>query len=295
MQRYFAVGKRQRKAASPPIDLSLSSLTAAPDSPIALRSLNELHDNIKQRIYRTLIPMSLLARFDINPISWKGPDRSSYVKLAAQQGSSKVILTAWSPYDSEDPFFTLELADSTFNHLNINWINLSDPAAERFNIDVDSDGKKIIFGTSNRNFEAEERAMAAGLAPGQTRMGLRAAPEVFQQIETGLLALGQQAITLESLTYVSAWIFERRGFAHITGHQLMRIIHEEFQPGGQLHAALDGSTPFRRPEQWRTVRGRAWAIYDGILDVIDRQWDDLRMIKQLGHHARVNSFPDAIY
>jgi hypothetical protein len=75
----------------------------------------------------------------------------------------------------------------------------------------------------------------------------------------------------------------------------MKTIDEEFQPGGRLHAALDGSTPFRQPDQWQTVRGRAWAIHDGILEAIGRRWDGLRMLRQLGRHAGVNTFPDAVY
>ena len=90
-------------------------------------------------------------------------------------------------------------------------------------------------------------------------------------------------------------MFERRGFAYVRGHKLMNDIQLEFQPGGRLHAALDGSTPFRQPEQWRTVRGRAWAIHDGILEEIGLQWDHLRMIKQLGKHAGVETFPAATY
>jgi hypothetical protein len=118
---------------------------------------------------------------------------------------------------------------------------------------------------------------------------------VFHQVETFLIALGHRSFALEPMTYVSAWVFERRGFAYMTGHQLMKTIHEEFQPGGRLHAALDGSTPFRQPDQWETVRGRAWAIHDGILEVIDKRWDGLRMMKRLGRHSGVNTFPDAIY
>ena len=58
---------------------------------------------------------------------------------------------------------------------------------------------------------------------------------------------------------------------------------------------MGGCTPFRRPDQWQTVRGRAWAIHDGILEVIGKRWDGLRMLKQLGRHAGVNTFPDAVY
>ena len=77
--------------------------------------------------------------------------------------------------------------------------------------------------------------------------------------------IAHHAFFLEPLTYVSAWIFEERGFAYSKGHQLMDTIHKEFQPGNELHKALDGSTPFRQPDQWKTVRGRAGAITVRIL------------------------------
>ena len=137
--------------------------------------------------------------------------------------------------------------------------------------------------------------MKAGLAPGQIREGLRCSGIVFTHIETFLTMMAHHAFLLEPLTYVSAWLFERRGFAYSRGHQLMDTIHKEFQPGGELFKALDGSTPFRQNDQWMTVRGRAWAIHDGILQVIDRKWDDLRMIKQVGRHAGVDTFPGAEY
>ena len=51
--------------------------------------------------------------------------------------------------------------------------------------------------------------------------------------------------------FASAWVFERRGFAYVRGHKLMDDVHKEFQPSGRLHQALDGSTPFRQPGQWK--------------------------------------------
>ena len=92
-----------------------------------------------------------------------------------------------------------------------------------------------------------------------------------------------------------AWVFERRGFAYVRGHKLMDDIHREFQPEGRLYQALDGSTPFRQPDQWCAVRGRAWAIHDGILEVLGARWDDLRMVKQVGRQAGVNTFSGAVY
>ena len=137
--------------------------------------------------------------------------------------------------------------------------------------------------------------MQAGLAPAQPRASLRASRQVFDQLEIFLAALGHRAFFLEPLTYASAWLFERHGFAYLRGHKLMDDIQREFRPGGRLHQALDAKTPFRQPEAWRTVQGRAWAIHDGILEIIGARWDGIRMVKQVGRHAGVETFPESIY
>src|SRR5687767_904046 len=94
--------------------------------------------------------------------------------------------------------------------------------------------------------------------------------------------LGHRAYFLEPLTYASAWVFERRGFAYVRGHKLMDDIQREFQAGGTLDQRLDDGSAFRRRDQAHTVRGRAWAIHDWILGALDRRWDRIRMVKQIG-------------
>lgn len=137
--------------------------------------------------------------------------------------------------------------------------------------------------------------MQAGLAPGQVRAGLGGSRLVFEQIDSFLSMLGHRAYFLEPLTYASAWVFERRGFAYVRGHKLMDDIQREFQAGGMLYKSLDDGSAFRKRDQAHTVRGRAWAIHDGILEALDQRWDKVRMIRQIGRHAGVETFPQAVY
>ena len=276
-------------------EISISQLIGDASLPVTIRVLNSLPENPKLRLYRALIPVQILAEFDINPRTWKNPDKMQQVKLEAEQGSDKVKIHAWYGDDPHNEFFYLELADNQYNGIDLNFLIASDPTCEKYGTDYDAEGNETLFGTVRRNLPEEEKAMRAGLAPGQIRAGLRSSQIVFNHIETFLTMMSHHAFFLEPLTYVSAWIFEKRGFAYSKGHQLMDTIHKEFQPGGELHQALDGSTPFRQPDQWKTVRGRAWAIHDGILQVIDKKWDNLKMIKQVGRHAGANTFPDAEY
>lgn len=293
--------KRLRLKAEPnkigpdPGNISISQLIGDANLPVTLKALNSLPENPKLRLYRTLIPIQVLAEFDINPRTWKSPDKLRQVRLEAKQGSDKVKITAWYGEDPANEFFYLELADNPYNGIDLNFLIANNPTSERFQTDKNDEGRETLFGTVHRNLTAEEAAMQAGLAPGQIREGLRSSQIIFNHIETFLTMMSHHAFFLEPLSYVSAWIFEKRGLAYSKGHQLMDTIHKEFQPGGELHKALDGSTPFRQPEQWNTVRGRAWAVHDGILDAIDRKWNDLKMVKQVGRHAGANTFPDAKY
>jgi hypothetical protein len=283
------------KVGPDPGGISVSQLIGDANLPVTLKALNSLPENPKLRLYRTLIPIQVLADFDINPRTWKNPDKLTQVKLEADKDSNKVKITAWYGEDPSNEFFYLELGDNAYNGVDLNFLVVSNPLSPRFRTDFDDEGKETLFGTVRRNLAEEEKAMRAGLAPGQIREGLRCSQIVFTHIETFLTMMAHHAFFLEPLTYVSAWIFEKRGFAYSKGHQLMDTIHKEFQPGGELHKALDGSTPFRGADQWQTVRGRAWAIHDGILDAINRKWDDLKMIKQVGRQAGADTFPDAEY
>jgi hypothetical protein len=276
-------------------EISVSQLIGDASLPVTIKALNSLPENPKMRLYRTLIPIQVLAEFDINPRTWKGPDKLVQLRLDAEQGSDRVKIHAWYGDDPQNEFFYLELADNQYNGIDLNFLIANNPTSEKYKTDYDDEGIETLFGTVRRNLAEEEKAMQAGLAPGQIREGLRCSSIVFTHIETFLTMMAHHAFFLEPLTYVSAWIFEKRGFAYSKGHQLMDTIHKEFQPDGELYKALDGSTPFRQQDQWQTVRGRAWAIHDGLLQAIDGKWDDLKMIKQVGRHAGVETFPDAEY
>ncbi|HEX8991172.1 MAG TPA: hypothetical protein VF784_05790 [Anaerolineales bacterium] len=295
MLQYFRL-KRQPDRVVPDLGaISVSLLEGDPTLPFTIRQLNNLPENVKRRVYRGLVPPPLLTRFGIDPIQWTGLNKEPAVFLEAAAGTDKVLLTARSSSDPADEFLAIELSDNALNGIELNLIVLNDPAAPRFAIDRTEDGQPTMFGTLSRNLKAEEAARAAGLAPGQVRLGLRGSRTMFEQLDTFLSALGHRAYFLEPLTYASAWIFERRGLAYVRGHKLMNDIHREFQPGGVLQRHLDDSSPFRQREQASTVRGRAWAIHDGILEALDTRWDKLRMVMQIGRHSGVETFPDAAY
>ena len=109
-----------------------------------------------------------------------------------------------------------------------------------------------------------------------------------------------KSIRLEALFYHNAITHERLGFSYFSGYRQMKRIHELFQPGGVLFYKLDNSTPFRKPELAHTVRGRSWAIHDGILaetgdDLLDEGWVSPVMYRMVGKPRSMTTFPDPIY
>lgn len=295
MFRSLRVKRQPEKIVPDGGNLTAERLAQDADLPITLRQVNDLSENMKRRIYRSLLPPGLLARFGIDPITWKGAEQETMVSLKAEPGSGILHIAARRDFESSEEFLTIELSDNSFNGVDLNLILLNDPDTPRFRIDIDEEGRQTLFGTVHRNLPEEVKAMQAGLAPAQQRSSLGASRDILAQLEIFLSAMGHRAFFLEPLTYASAWVFERRGFAYVRGHKLMDDIHKEFQPGGRLHRGLNGSTPFRQPEQWTTVRGRAWAIHDGLLECMDARWNGLRMVKQIGRHAGVETFPMGQY
>ncbi|MFH1488310.1 MAG: hypothetical protein ABII06_05360, partial [Pseudomonadota bacterium] len=74
----------------------------------------------------------------------------------------------------------------------------------------------------------------------------------------------------------------------------------EFQPGGKLFNKLDNRTPFRKPAFAQTVRGRSWAIHDGLLseiedDLLGEGWVSPVMYRMVGKPRGMITFPSPIY
>ncbi|MGD2205203.1 MAG: hypothetical protein PVH17_00370 [Anaerolineae bacterium] len=258
----------------------------------SLHQINELPAAIKQQIYCHLVPDDLLEQFDINADTLCDPQGNRLVTFTYAAGSRIVEIDVRPKPGFPDPLLYLELTDTRLNQIEILLFVVNDPSSERFETDRDWQGARTKFGTYKRNIPEEIRAMKAGLAPGQVRRGLRLSRTLIPLFEDFVRYLSHDYYLMEPLAYHNAILFERLGCNYVQGLRKMKWIHEHFQPGGLVHKQLDGSTPFRQPDAWRTVRGRSWAIHDGILG---EPWHGVRMYKRVHHHAGVDTFPDGPY
>ncbi len=264
-----------------------------------IRRINSLSPSQKEGFYRILLPPSLYWRFQIDPISFSW-------------GSTKVV-RIWAPrWDQtalvevrlegmEEPLYSIQISDTVdYTQLEWDFLLVNDPQSPRFLTQVDSQGRDTLFGWAGRNIQEEIKAMEAGLFPGQARRGLGLTGEVIECLEFFCKTLTIKSIRLEALFYHNAITYERHGFSYFSGYHLMKRIHEEFLPGGKLYRLMDGSTPFRRREMAHTVRGRSWAIHDGILldaddELLAEGWSSPVMYRMVGKPRPMITFPDPVY
>lgn len=255
----------------------------------SLHQINSLPWEQVLMIYSQLIPFEMLQQFGID---WTLTDSEGRPLYECRPGYASVELSLRHVWDAEDPILYLQLADTPNNQIEVVMFVVNDPYSERFDIDRLPDGTPTYFGTKGRNIEEEIRAMQAGLAPGQVRRGLGVTRRLVPTLERFVAGLHHDIFFVRPLAYHNAILFERLGFAYLSGLGRMEWINREFAPGGLLHKRLDGSTPFRRVEMADSVRGRSWAIHDGILG---EPYDGVRMYKRVGVHAGVVTYPNAVW
>jgi hypothetical protein len=258
----------------------------------SLHQINELPEPVKEGIYRHLVPSRILEAYNIDPETLCDSQGNRLVTFTCPTGSHIVEVDVRPKVGFLDPLLYLELADTRLNQIEVMLFLVNDPESERFDTDRDWQGERTKFGTFRRNIPEEIRAMEAGLAPGQVRRGLRLSRTLVPLFEDFVERMGQDYYLMDPLAYHNAILFERLGFNYVQGLRKMQWIHVAFQPGGLLYEALDGSTPFRHADAWRTVRGRSWAIHDGILG---EPWHGIKMYKRVSKHAGVDTFPGGAY
>lgn len=252
--------------------------------PSTIGGINKLPDNEKREIYARYIPRELIQKYNL-------PDlvhNSDLMKFRYAEGSSDVEMMLYHKVDFPDPILYGHLVDTLNGQIHILLYILNDPDSPRFDVDKMPDGSPTRFGILKRNLEAEKSAMQAGLTPGQVRQGLHMLRQAISTFEEFIASLGHDMYFAEPLYYHNAVIFERNGFNYQMGKRRMESIHLGFMEGGELNQRLDGSTLFRSPKAWNSIRLRSWAIHDGIMG---EPFTSVTMYKHIGKQAGINTTP----
>jgi hypothetical protein len=256
--------------------------------PRSISAINKLDHYKKVEIYTRFLPNILLDHFNIPP-TFTDASGNQLLRLRCEPGTADVVIELKHLYGFQDPLLYAHLTDTVNGQIHVLLYIVNDVQSERFNVDRMPDGSKTQFGIFKRNLEAEEAAMRAGLAPGQVRRGLRILKHSIAAFEEFVSSLDHDLFFAEPLYYHNAIIFEHYGFAYLRGRRLMDQINQGFREGHDYHELLDNSSPFRSPEMGVSIRGRSWAIHDGILG---HAFDHVTMYKSINRHAGVQTYPD---
>lgn len=262
----------------------------------SILDLNGLPWTLREQIYVRLVPEELLARFGVDRGTLRNGAGERPVRIAAPDDASWARVELREPQQARDPVLLIDIAMSAFGVPELTFVQINDPGSPRYDVDRDADSQDTLLGTVSRNLDEEARALAAGLGPGQIRRGLRMLGRVLECMDGFCRILGRELYLVEPLFYHSAVLYERQGCDYLMGRELMDEIHAGFLEGGALHRCLDDSTPFRRRGFEASVRGRSWAIHDGILSAMRvGGWSGVKMYRVPGRHATVSTFPDGSY
>ncbi len=261
---------------------------AREDRPSSVRGLLALPDAEKMPYLDFLVPAELRAHFGLPPRGEWHQDAGGPFRWLEVPGASGIRVEVWPDPRAEDPAQVVELVDTYLGHLEAAWIVISDPREPRYNVDREVSGAPLPLGSLHRNLREELRALSAGLAPNQVRAGLRMFRPLIERLEGFAQLLGIGILYVAPLAYHNAIKYEKYGFTYASGLEELQWINREFQPGGVLRRRMDGTRPFRMPWMADTVRGRSWAIHDGVLD---RRWMAPQMYKFVGRSFSTRTFP----
>lgn len=266
-----------------------------------IRRINQMTMPEKEGLYRLLIPPTLYRRFHINPLNFTDYEGRRLARFYCPEREETVMVEIKRRLDDPDPLFSIQVSDGAdYSQLSWDFLIVNDPESERFHVDTDEQGRDTLWGRASRNLPEEERALRAGLAPGQIRKGLSLSREIITCLEHFARMLDIKTIALEALFYHNAIVYERCGFMYFEGFKRMQRIHQAFQPGGALFEKLNPLNPFRQPGFDRTVRGRSWAIHDGVIseiddDILEEGWFSPKMYRMVGQANSICTFPGASY
>lgn len=258
----------------------------------SIQDINALPTPIRNGLYAQLVPDQLLARLGVDRGTLRGANGEPLVRVAAPHDRPWARIEVRASHEDRDPVLMVDVEMSPLSIPELAFVQITDPSSERYGIDRDPDGHDTLLGTVGRNRGEEERAMQAGLAPGQVRRGLRLLGRVIESMDRFCRVLRQEFYLIEPLFYHSAILYERVGCGYLLGREVMEEIDRGFAPGGGLGARLDGTTAFRQPGFDTTVRGRSWAIADGILGA---PFAGVKMYKSPGRAANVSTFSGVTY
>src|SRR5437879_6558765 len=103
------------------------------------------------------------------PASVSDPSSGGSRRAGSSARASSARVEVRSSTQDRGPALLVDVETSPLSVPELAFVQITDPAAARYGIDRDLDGRDTLFGTLSRNVDEEMRAFKDGLAPGQVR------------------------------------------------------------------------------------------------------------------------------
>ena len=233
----------------------------------SIQEINALPREVAEALYARLVPDELFDRFGIDPSTLCDRDGARLVRVTAPPDKPWARVEVRSSTEDRDPALLVDVEMSPLSVPELAFVQITDPAGPRFAIDRDPDGRDTLFGTASRNVVEEARAMRDGPGP-RAGAARPAAALAGAGRDGGLLHADRQG----DLPHRAALL--------PLGHPLrapgLRLPDGPRRDGGDPRrllrgrGAADGARRLlaasARPDAARTVRGRSWALHDGVIE-----------------------------
>ena len=134
---------------------------------LLIRDFHKLNKGERFDLIRALVPWKCLQLFDIIPETFCDSEGRLRLRLLYRNQARIVGVRITDPEAPLDPIFSVFFQDYEEDGVEVLGLNINDPHAPRFEVDLDEYGRIPADLVSERRNKAEEiRAMGAGLAPG---------------------------------------------------------------------------------------------------------------------------------
>ena len=133
----------------------------------SIAKLNRLPKEERDSAYLRLVPEAIFEMFQIDCQTLMNPFGEKVVTGIFPPDENFACIEVKHRAGDRDCIFSCQVSLEAFmQSLYLDFLIINNPFSERFNVDVDEQGRDTLLGTRSRNIPEEVRAMEAGLAPG---------------------------------------------------------------------------------------------------------------------------------
>src|SRR3989304_8746042 len=112
-----------------------------------IQRINRMSQSEKEGLYPLLFPPSLFKRCEINPLTFTDYEGTRLVRFYCPEREETVMIEMKRRVDDPDPVYSIQVSDGPdFSQLNWDFLVVNDPDSERFNIDIDDQGRDTLWG-----------------------------------------------------------------------------------------------------------------------------------------------------